>query len=71
MFTYILLTHFKFAVADPVGKANVYVYSLWHVAYSVADSLGSVLTRPDVMDKHREGSQCPLFVFPLKQEGSA
>ncbi|KAJ8487232.1 hypothetical protein ONZ51_g4301 [Trametes cubensis] len=53
MFTYILLTHFKFAVADPVGKANV------------------VLTRPYVMDKHREGSQCPLFVIPLKQEGSA
>ncbi|KAH9891880.1 cytochrome-450 hydroxylase [Cubamyces lactineus] len=50
MFTYILLTHFKFAVADPVGKANV------------------VLTRPYVMDKHREGSQCPLFVIPLKQE---
>ncbi|KAI0354829.1 cytochrome-450 hydroxylase [Trametes cingulata] len=52
MFVFILLTHFKFAPADPVGKANV------------------VLTRPYVVDKHREGSQCPLFVIPLT-EGSA
>ncbi|KAI9066011.1 cytochrome-450 hydroxylase [Trametes sanguinea] len=50
MFTYILVTHFKFAEADPVGKANV------------------VLTRPYVMDKHREGSQCPLYVIPLESE---
>ncbi|KAH9850160.1 cytochrome-450 hydroxylase [Lenzites betulinus] len=47
MFVFILLTHFKFAPADPVGKANV------------------VLTRPYVVDRHKEGSQCPLFVIPL------
>ncbi|KAI8996509.1 cytochrome-450 hydroxylase [Trametes punicea] len=52
MFAYILLTHLKFAEADPVGKANV------------------VLTRPYVMDKHREGSQCPLFVIPIDQKAS-
>lgn len=28
MFVFILLTNFKFAPADPVGKANVYVCSL-------------------------------------------
>ncbi|KAI0763556.1 cytochrome-450 hydroxylase [Trametes elegans] len=47
MFAFILLTNFKFALADPVGKANV------------------VLTRPYVVGKHKEGSQCPLFVIPL------
>ncbi|KAI0629792.1 cytochrome-450 hydroxylase [Trametes polyzona] len=52
MFVFILLTHFKFAPADPVGKANV------------------VLTRPYVVDRHREGSQCPLFVVPLSEETS-
>ncbi|KAI0642921.1 cytochrome-450 hydroxylase [Trametes meyenii] len=52
MFLFILLTHFKFAPADPVGKANV------------------VLTRPYVVDKHKEGSQCPLFVIPLADVSS-
>ncbi|KAL1937797.1 hypothetical protein VTO73DRAFT_12816 [Trametes versicolor] len=53
MFVFILLTNFKFAPADPVGKANV------------------VLTRPYVVDRHKEGSQCPLIVIPLTKDTPA
>ncbi|KAH9932764.1 cytochrome-450 hydroxylase [Epithele typhae] len=52
-FVFVLLTSFKFAEADKVGKANV------------------VLTRPYVMGKPREGSQCPLLVTPYTREATA
>ncbi|RPD56633.1 cytochrome-450 hydroxylase [Lentinus tigrinus ALCF2SS1-7] len=50
MFMFVLVTNFKFAECDKVGKANV------------------VLTRPYVMGKHKEGSQCPLLVTPYVRE---
>ncbi|KAI0693851.1 cytochrome-450 hydroxylase [Cerioporus squamosus] len=50
MFMFVLVTNFKFAECDKVGKANV------------------VLTRPYVMGKHKEGSQCPLLVTPYMRE---
>ncbi|EJF55866.1 cytochrome-450 hydroxylase [Dichomitus squalens LYAD-421 SS1] len=53
MFMFILVTNFKFAECDKVGKANV------------------VLTRPYIMGKHREGSQCPLLVIPYTPETPA
>ncbi|KAI0754478.1 cytochrome-450 hydroxylase [Daedaleopsis nitida] len=53
MFMFVLVTHFKFAECDKVGKANV------------------VLTRPYVMGKHKEGSQCPLLVTPFVREAEA
>ncbi|PIL35085.1 cytochrome P450 [Ganoderma sinense ZZ0214-1] len=53
MFIFTLVSNFKFAESDKVGKANV------------------VLTRPYVMGKHREGSQCPLLVTPYIPESAA
>ena len=76
MFIFILVTSFKFAESDKVGKANVYVAP--PLLPSPCEVVGlpvffvffccSVLTRPYVMGKHREGSQCPLLVIPYTPE---
>ena len=69
MFIFVLVTNFKFAPCDKVGKANVCVSLLLLVGDIRTDlsPVFSVLTRPYVMGKHKEGSQCPLFVIPLAE----
>ncbi len=66
-FLYILITNFVFSETDEkVVKANVYV----SFAVLTGDDLlksrscGSVLTRPYLSRKFKEGSQCPMIVTP-------
>ena len=65
-FLYILITNFVFSETDEkVVKVNVYVAFLFLVQGRVAlKMLDRVVTRPYLMWKFKEGTQCPMIVTP-------
>ena len=65
-FLYILITNFVFSQTDEkVVKANVYVHLIYSHRGIPAEGLYcSVLTRPYISRKFKEGSQCPMIITP-------
>ena len=65
-FLYILMMNFVFSETDKeVVKVNVYIAFLFLVEGCVAlKMLDRVVTRPYLMWKFKEGTQCPMIVTP-------
>lgn len=60
---FVLMRGFDFVDPENVFKANVYVTQSLDYP-SIDDPICSVLTRPYVVGRFKEGSQCPVVVKP-------